>query len=34
MQIEEDLARFKEMMEGNMGATAGNNQSATASAGR
>ena len=32
-QIEEDLARFKEIMEGNLGATAGN-QSAGASAGR
>jgi uncharacterized membrane protein len=33
-QIEEDLARFKEMMEGGTGATAGDNQSASASAGR
>ena len=33
-QIEEDLARFKEMMEGNMGASTDNNQSAGAAGGR
>jgi uncharacterized membrane protein len=33
-QIEEDLARFKEIMEGNTGAAADNNQSAGASAGK
>ena len=33
-QIEEDLARFKEIMEGNTGATASNDQTAGASAGR
>ncbi len=33
-QIEEDLARFKQIMEGNIGATAGNDQSSSASAGR
>lgn len=33
-QIEEDLARFKEIMEGSRGASAGNNQSTGASAGK
>jgi uncharacterized membrane protein len=33
-QIEEDLARFKEIMEGSMGALAGGDQSSGASAGR